>query len=127
MNLQYYTITTQTTTKNFESKEKALKYYHTLKDDTKKLYEITVTPTQTTEKELHPIKKDLVEITWYEITNTIDEYHSTCTGKYDTYEEALEDLKNKEDWYRSKGIGNISECRIDNLTYTIERKVILRK
>lgn len=127
MNLQYYTITTQTTIKNFESKEEALKYYHTLKDETKKLYETTVTPTNTTERELHPIKKGLVEITWYEITNTIDEYHSTCTGKYDTYEEALEDLKNKEDWYRSKGTGNISECRIDNLTYTIERKVILRK
>lgn len=127
MKLQYYTIKTEKETKNFESKEEAIKYYHTLNDETKRVYETTVTPTETTKKELHPIKKEIVEIRWYEINNTTDEYHSTCTGRYDTYEEALEDLKNKEDWYRSKGTGNILECRIDNLTYTVEKKVILRK
>lgn len=127
MKLQYYKIKTEKEIKNFESKEDAIKYYHASEDGTKKLYEVTVTQAETTEKELHPIKKDLVEIKWYEISNTIDEYHSTCTGRYDTYEEALEDLKNKEDWYRSKGTGNILECRIDNLTYTVEKKVILRK
>lgn len=103
MKLQYYTIKTEKETKNFENKEEAIKYYHTLNDETKRVYETTVTPTETTEKELHPIKKEIVEIRWYEINNTTDEYHSTCTGRYDTYEEALEDLKKQRRLVQEQG------------------------
>lgn len=127
MNLKYYTIKTQNEIKNFENKEDGLNYYHTLKDGDKKIYETMITFDGIIEKEIHPIKKEIVEITWYEITNTVDEYHSACTGKYDTYEGALEGLKSKEDFCCERGTGKISKCRIDNLTYTIEREELLRK
>lgn len=50
---------------------------------------------------------DVSDFEYYEIVNTTDEWHTTTTGRYATFEDAKEGLKNACDWYMSKGTGTI--------------------
>lgn len=49
------------------------------------------------------------EIIYYSIVNTTSEKTMGETGRYKTYEDAKEGLKNHSDWYREKGTGIIYE------------------
>ncbi len=51
-------------------------------------------------------------IEYYAIENTIDEYgHTQITGKYETYVEAKEGLKNKYNYFRDRGTGKIIKIK----------------
>ena len=43
----------------------------------------------------------------YYIENTVDEWHTSISGYFETEEEAREALKQCADWYRPKGTGTI--------------------
>lgn len=65
--------------------------------------------------------------TYYELENTINEYHTRVTGRYTTFEAAKEDLKNHCDWYCSLGTGRIYKVEIFKIgtkNISIERKLI---
>ena len=51
--------------------------------------------------------EDNVVFEYYYIKNSIDEWHSNVTGSFSTLEAALEGLKDRSDWYCSKGTGDI--------------------
>ena len=44
---------------------------------------------------------------YFYISNTVDDWHSSTTGTFPTYDEAKEALKECADWYCSKGTGTI--------------------
>ena len=73
------------------------------------------------------------EIIYYSIVNTTSDRTRGETGRYKTYEEAKEDLKNQCDWYREKGTGTIYEIteRLDRTELGFEitrtRKQMLKK
>ena len=41
------------------------------------------------------------------IQNTVNEYHSRISGYFETFEDALNNLKYCSDWYRPNGTGRI--------------------
>jgi len=43
----------------------------------------------------------------YMIENTVDELHTKISGYFPTEDEALDALKECEDWFRPKGTGRI--------------------
>lgn len=127
MNINYYSLKVNDKIfKQFENKEEAIKEYFNLETKEKKLYKITVT-NDGSNAILVPIDRQFNEIKWFEIHNTTSEYSSECTGKYATLEEAKEDLKNKEDWYKSLGTGSIYECSINNIDFDVKQNLIFRK
>ena len=73
------------------------------------------------------------EIIYYSIVNTTSDRTRGETGRYKTYEEAKEDLKNHCDWYREKGTGTIYEIteKLDRtelgFKITRTRKQMLKK
>ena len=73
------------------------------------------------------------EIIYYSIVNTTSDRTRGETGRYKTYEEAKENLKNHCDWYREKGTGTIYEVTekldITELGFEITRtrKQLLKK
>ena len=127
MNIRYYSLKINGKIfQQFDNKEDAIKEYFNLDNTGKKLYEITVTNNGLNEK-LISRNEPFNEIKWFEIHNTVSEYSTECTGKYATLEEAKEDLKNKEDWYRSLGTGSIYECSINNVDFTVKQILIFQK
>lgn len=73
------------------------------------------------------------KIIYYSIVNTTSDRTSGETGRYKTYEEAKEELKNCCDWYREKGTGTIYEIteKLDvtelGFEITRTRKQMLKK
>ena len=68
--------------------------------------------------------------TYYEIENTIDEYHSKVSGRYTTFEAAREDLKNHCDWYNDCGTGIIYKIeifKIGSKKISIERTLVFKR
>lgn len=49
----------------------------------------------------------MCDFEYFAIENSIDEYRWTETGLYTTLDRAKEALKNKSDWYSSRGTGRI--------------------
>lgn len=73
------------------------------------------------------LKTKKLILTYYELENTVDEYHSRVTGRYTTFEAAKEDLKNHCDWYCSLGTGRICKVEIFKIgteNISIERKIV---
>lgn len=72
----------------------------------------------------NPLDKNKLLFTkYYEISNTVNEYKVNITGRYTTYDDALNDLPNKCDWYASEGTGTIYEVAL----YKIGNKGKLKK
>ena len=44
---------------------------------------------------------------YFEIENTINERNSMVTARFEKFDQAKEDLKNRSDWYCDKGTGRI--------------------
>lgn len=126
MNIKYYSLkVNDKILKQFDSKEDAIKEFINLENKEKKLYEITITDDGLNKKLIYK-NKPFHEIKWFEIHNTTSEYSSECTGKYETFDEAKEDLKNKEDWYKDLETGSIYECSINNVDFDVKRNLIFR-
>ena len=51
--------------------------------------------------------KDNVVFEYYYIKNSTSEWHSDVTGNFATLDAALEGIKERFDWYCSKGTGDI--------------------
>ena len=51
-------------------------------------------------------------LTYYEISNTINERESKVTSRWATLEQARKGLKDSCDWYCSKGTGTLYEVTI---------------
>ena len=67
---------------------------------------------------------------YYEIENTIDEYHSEVSDRYLVFEAAREDLKNHCDWYSDRGTGMIYKIeifKIGSKKISIERTLVFKR
>ena len=73
------------------------------------------------------LKTKKLMFTYYELENTVDEYHTRVTERYTTFEAAKEDLKNHSDWYDNLGTGSIYKVeifKIGNKNISIKRELI---
>ena len=69
-------------------------------------------------------------IEYYAIENTIDEYgHTEITGKYETFLQAKEDLKNKYDYFRDRGTGKIVKIKqwFDGFEFKENKRVVYER
>lgn len=130
MNIKYYSLNVNGKFfKNFDNKHDAIREYRNSEESEKQLYEITINDDNSKDEQLVSIidEPPFNEIKWFEIHNTINEYSSSCTGKYRTFEEAKETLKDKEDWWRHRGTGTIYECSINNRTFYVNSKEVYKR
>ena len=71
-----------------------------------------------------------IQYTYYELWTTNSERTSSCKGRYDDLNYAIEDMENHCNWYCSKGTGTIYKIDIIktyNGRLTIQRKMIYDK
>ena len=72
----------------------------------------------------------LAPYSYYEIKNTVDEYHEKVSRRCVTFEKAKEELADCSDWYRDNGTGEIYRVTLTpnyDKTLTESRELIYKK
>lgn len=72
---------------------------------------------------------NMIIFTYYEIVNTIDEYHTSVTAKWATFDLAKADMINHNNWYDKKGTGKINKVEMvsdKNGSIVVKRSMVYK-
>ena len=72
----------------------------------------------------------LILCEYFELRNTISEYHNTVSGRYTTLDDAKKDMENHCDWYSPNNTGKIFKITIftnDNVNVEVKEELVYKR
>lgn len=72
---------------------------------------------------------NMIIFTYYEIVNTINEFHTRVSAKWTTFDLAKADMINHNNWYDEKGTGKINKVEMvsdENGSIVVKRSMVYK-